>query len=220
MNFIKNVAKILVSIFIPIILILLSVRILLTPVFIQLEYRMPGFPEDKYGFRMQERLQWSEIARQYLLNGAGIEFLGDLTFEDGSPLYDERELRHMFDVQVVVEAAMWVLWGSLAGVILTGVWAWRGDWWWQYRRSLSRGGWLTAGLIVLVISAIALNFNAFFVAFHKIFFEGDTWLFKYSDTLIRLFPIRFWQDAFIAVGGISLVGGALLGYFLGRPGKK
>lgn len=213
MNFLKQVARILITVLVPVILIILSVRILLTPVFIQAEYRMPGFPEDKYGFSMQERLRWSEVARQYLLNGEEIDYLGDLTFEDGSPLYNERELRHMLDVQIVVEAAMWVLWGSLAAVILAGIWARRGDWWRQYRQALSYGGWLTVGLIVLVITAIALNFNAFFVAFHKIFFEGDTWLFKYSDTLIRLFPIRFWQDAFVAVGGISMVAGIILGFF-------
>ncbi len=219
MNTFRRIVQWLIVVLVPVILILLSVRFLLSPVFIQLEYRMPGFPEDKYGFNMQERLQWSEIARQYLLNGAGIEFLGDLTFEDGSPLYNDRELRHMLDVQIVVEAAMWVLWGSLATVILLGVWALRGKWWWQFRQALSRGGWLTMGLIVMVITAIALNFSAFFVAFHKVFFEGDTWLFKYSDTLIRLFPIRFWQDAFIAVGGSSLIGGVLLGYFGARPRK-
>ena len=33
-------------------------------------------------------------------------------------------------------------------------------------------------------------------------------MFAYSDTLIRLFPIRFWEDAFLWAGVIS-VGGAL-----------
>ena len=213
MDYLKRIVQWLLVILVPVILILLSVRFLLTPIFINLEYGMPNFPEDSYGFSMQERLKWSEVARDYLLNNAGIEFLGELTFEDGKPLYNERELRHMLDVKIVVKAAMWVMWSSLAAVVLAGGWARRGDWRYEFRGALSRGGWLTVGLIVAVITAIAINFNTFFVAFHRVFFEGDTWLFKFSDTLIRLFPVRFWQDAFIAVGGIALIGGALLGYF-------
>lgn len=216
MNSIKKIIQWLIVILVPVILVLLSVRFLLTPVYVQVEYRMPNFPEDKYGFNMTERMKWAEVARFYLLNDAGVDFLGDLTFEDGSPLYNERELRHMLDVKIVVRAAMWVLWCSLGAVLLSGIWAKRGDWWSEYRQALSRGGWLTVGLIVAVITAIILNFNAFFVAFHRVFFEGDTWLFKFSDTLIRLFPVRFWQDAFIIVGGLSLLGGAALGYFVGR----
>ena len=67
---------------------------------------------------------------------------------------------------------------------------------------LMRGGWLMVGLAavigVIAVIGIAINpniFFSFFAGFHSLFFEGDSWLFLYSDTLIRLFPIRFWQDA-------------------------
>ncbi|MBL6966001.1 MAG: TIGR01906 family membrane protein [Anaerolineales bacterium] len=216
MNFIKKLSQWVVIILVPVILVLGAVRLLLTPLFVQIEYRMPNFPEDRYGFTQQDRLHWSKFALEYLLNGAGIEYLGDSVFEDGTPLYNERELQHMLDVQVVVEAAMRVLYFSLGFVLLAGVWAQRGDWWWQYRQSIARGGWLTAAILVALIVGILLSFDALFVAFHKIFFEGDTWIFLYSDTLIRLFPVRFWQDAFITVGGLALLGGVGLGYFAGR----
>ena len=88
--------------------------------------------------------------------------------------------------------------------------------WKEYLKSISRGGWLTVGLIVAVLVYLALNFNSLFVNFHKVFFEGDTWLFLYSDSLIRLFPERFWRDAFIWIGTMALGSGAALGYFLGK----
>jgi integral membrane protein (TIGR01906 family) len=209
-----------IVVLVPIVLVLGAVRLLLTPAFIQIEYRMPNFPEDSYGFSREERLHWAEIARQYLLNRAGIEFLGDLTFEDGSPLYNQRELRHMLDVKIVVKAAMGVLYASLALLVIAGIWASRTDWWGPYRLALSRGGWVTVGLLVFLIVAIALSFNTVFVAFHQVFFEGDTWIFRYSDTLIRLFPVRFWRDAFLTVGLLALSGGLALGYFFGRPPKR
>jgi integral membrane protein (TIGR01906 family) len=49
-----------------------------------------------------------------------------------------------------------------------------------------------------------VSFSFVFVGFHLIFFEGDTWLFLYSDTLIRLFPTRFWRDVFIFVIALTL----------------
>jgi integral membrane protein (TIGR01906 family) len=66
---------------------------------------------------------------------------------------------------------------------------------------------------------LVLNFNQLFVAFHRIFFADGTWMFRFSDSLIRLFPVRFWRDAFIWVGVIALGGGIALGYFGGRRGK-
>ncbi len=47
--------------------------------------------------------------------------------------------------------------------------------------------------------------------FHGLFFNGNTWLFAYSDTLIRLFPIRFWEDTFLTSAFIVLAGGAGIG---------
>ena len=44
-------------------------------------------------------------------------------------------------------------------------------------------------------------------------------MFEWSDTLIRMFPERFWRDIFILVGALSLGGGLALAY-LTRPSKK
>jgi uncharacterized membrane protein len=52
-----------------------------------------------------------------------------------------------------------------------------------------------------------------------LFFTGDSWLFLYSDTLIRLFPMRFWQDAFLFAGALDVLGGLALGLGL-LPKRK
>jgi integral membrane protein (TIGR01906 family) len=56
-----------------------------------------------------------------------------------------------------------------------------------------------------------INFDSLFTEFHRIFFEGDTWLFQTSDTLIRLFPLPLWQDAFIFIGVFSSIMALVLG---------
>jgi ABC-type uncharacterized transport system permease subunit len=72
----------------PVTLLLTSVRLLLTPAFVRLDYGLPGFPPDPYGFTAAERLQGAGIALEYLLNDEPISFLGDLRFDDGSPVYN------------------------------------------------------------------------------------------------------------------------------------
>lgn len=220
----------LVTVLVPIALIGLGLRILLTPLFLQVEYNMPYFPADDFGFTKADRLKWAPYALNYLTNSADISYLADLKFDDGKSLYNERELSHMNDVKRVTQGALKVWYISLAGLALLGIWAWAGrfasapQWGQAYRLGLMRGGWLmvilaiTIGLIAVIgISADPDLFFRFFAGFHSLFFEGDSWLFLFSDTLIRLFPIRFWQDAFLFAALIALGGGAALGW--GMRGK-
>jgi len=215
-----------VSIIVPLALIGAALRILLSPIFINIEYRMPYFPADEYGFTQQDRLQWAPFALKYLVNSADISYLGDLQFENGNPLYNERELSHMADVKNVVSDALRVWYISLAILILLGIYAYRGKWIPEYINGLRRGGvWMIGLAVALGLIAgvgIAANpdvFWQFFTLFHEIFFTGDSWLFYYSDTLIRLFPIRFWEDAFLWAAILALSGGLGLAFGLKRSSK-
>lgn len=200
----------LIALIVPFILIMTSVRILLNPIFPEIEYRLPHFPPDPYGFTLTDRLKWSIVSIDYLTNSEGIEYLSNQKLENGESLYNDRELSHMQDVKGLVQACIKIWLGMIVILFLLGVWAWKAGWWHNFAAGLSRGGWITIGLILLIILLIFLNFNALFTDFHHLFFSGDTWLFAYSDSLIRLFPIKFWEDAFIYMGVMSLVGGLLL----------
>ncbi len=211
----------LTSLLVPLALIGTALRILLTPIFFNIEYRMPYFPVDEYGFTQQDRLYWAPFAVQYLVNDSDITYLSDLKFEDGSPLYNERELNHMADVKDVVRGALRVWYISLAILALLAILASRGRWIPAYVNALRRGGILmislAVSLAVIAGTGILLNpdiFWQFFTSFHQIFFVGDSWLFYFSDTLIRLFPIRFWQDAFLWAAVLSLGGGIALAFGL------
>jgi integral membrane protein (TIGR01906 family) len=204
----------LTTIAIPVVLVLTAVRLLTTPLFLRFEYNTPGFPPDPYGFTKQDRLYWSNIAREYLLNDAGISFLADLKFDNGQPVYNQRELRHMVDVKRVFQAALKVWYGGLVLLLGMGLWAWRGNWMPDYLHGVSRGGWLTIIVLGSIVLFVLLSFGVLFVAFHNIFFQAGTWQFFYSDTLIRLFPERFWRDAFMLIGLLAMGGGLALGYFI------
>ncbi|MCB9113053.1 MAG: TIGR01906 family membrane protein [Anaerolineales bacterium] len=217
----------LVSLFTPLALIGLALRILLTPLYFTVEYNMPYFPPDDYGFTKADRLQWAKPSVEYLVNNADISYLGDLKFSDGTSIYNERELSHMHDVKGVVKGALNVWYVSLAVLLLLAFFAWRGEWMNFFLDGLRRGGQWMIGLAVVLgfISGAGILLNpdifwSFFEWFHSLFFSGSSWLFEYSDTLIRLFPIRFWQDAVIAIAVIALGGGAGLAYGLRNVGTQ
>jgi integral membrane protein (TIGR01906 family) len=213
-NTLSSLLSWLTTLLTPIVLLGLGLRILLTPLFYNVEYRMPYFPPDPYGFTTQDRLHWASYAVNYLINNADISYLGDLTFPNGSSLYNERELSHMHDVKVVTQSALKTWYVAVVLLIGLGIWARYGKWWQTYLQGLRRGGWLMIGLVMVIGLFGAVAFWQFFTLFHELFFQGNSWLFENSDTLIRLFPLQFWEDAFLWAGLISVAGALALAFGL------
>lgn len=204
-----------VMIAIPVLLVLISARMVMTPTFLQFEYNRPGFPEDIYGFSTEERLNYAPYALEYMLNGEGIDYLGDLTFPDGEPLYNERELRHMVDVKNVTQAAFQGL--LIVGLTFLFV-AWelfRSDKR-ALRLALINGATMTIVIIVMIVLMAVVAWDQFFDAFHRTFFTDGTWVFRFSDTLIRLFPQQFWFDAAVTIGVLTSIGALLILLFSWR----
>lgn len=211
----QTVARILswvITLIVPFFLIISAVRIVFTPVSVPVVYRLPGFPPDQYGFSVADRQHWARISLEYLLNDSDISFLANQTLPDGSSLYNPRELKHMVDVKNLFQKSFLVGDILLAGLLILALWAWRARWLPVFLDGLGRGGIFTIGLVVLVLAAVAISFNALFTGFHEIFFTGDSWLFLYSDTLIRLFPLPLWELAFVVVGVLTLAGSVLFIY--------
>src|SRR5512141_1499251 len=130
----------LVTVIVPFFLLMTAIRAIFTPLYPQVVYRLPGFPADTYGFSLEDRLHWSRISIEYLLNNAGIDYLANQKLIDGQPLYNERELSHMLDVKIVFQN-MVVAWIILLVVLaILGVWAWRGKWLPAFIHALANGG--------------------------------------------------------------------------------
>ncbi len=216
---------------VPVLLTLVNVRLLMTSAFPAIEYSLPGFPADPYGFTQAQRLFWSNRSIDFIQGyeragqieqwkfvddgvspaeatapGDSCQFYGnDYGPRDCAYFYNDREVKHMVDVLIVVRAAMTALLGTaLVAVVAIGALRANGNLA-DLRVGLLGGAGLTAILYLGLILYIAVNFNTLFVQFHQIFFEGGTWTFLWSDSLIRLFPVRFWQDAFTFIGVASLL---------------
>ncbi len=215
-----RIFSILIAIIVPLLLMMTSIRILLNPFFLDYEYNLPNFPADEFGFTKADRLHWGKLSLAYLTNSAGPEFLAELKFDDGQPIYNERELSHMLDVKNLVQLMMKIILPMAAFLVIAWIFAWRLGWKSEFWKAISLGGWLTLGMIGLILVGTLINFDALFTGFHHLFFTGSTWLFYTDDTLIRLFPEKLWSDAFTFMGVFTLATGVICTFLGARLAHK
>lgn len=212
------ILRLFITISFPFLVVMIFVRLVMTPLFPLIEYNRPGFPADYYGFTIQDRLTYAPYAIQYLLNGEDISYLGDLRFPDGKEMYNTRELHHMRDVKLVTQYAYAsaLIGGLLALLAIYALWRFNRP---ALQSALLNGSRLTIGLIFAIVIIAITSWDTFFTTFHQLFFSGGTWQFEYSDTLIRLFPEQFWFDASLVIGGATLLVALVTMYLTLRPTK-
>ncbi len=177
---------------VPPFLVLANVNLFMTPQFIYYEYGKSDFPpSSRYDPAARSKFAVETVLyTRGELNDAALKNLG---------VYNERELAHMHDVQAIAVPAFGLNYGLGTLILLALLVLWRTGKLALARRSLFKG----AGVTLAIFGALGLfalvAFNAFFVAFHRIFFTGDSWLFSYTDSLIQFYPQPLWVDASLGI---------------------
>ncbi|MGC9349332.1 MAG: TIGR01906 family membrane protein [Anaerolineae bacterium] len=213
-----GILRLIIVVAVPVVLTMTAVRILTLPWYPAWAYEQPGFPDDPLGMPHQERLRLARAAIRYLNVRRGSGLLRDLRLPDGSRAFNERELEHMDDVKVVYDRltllAVVLLGGAIAAGLGSALWGESCEVW----RALAHGGGVTLVILLALGLWMSVGFGQFFTFFHGLFFESGTWVFRYSDTLIRLFPLPFWQYAGLMIAGavsltaIVLLAAGMLGF--------
>ena len=195
--------QVVVALFFPVIVVAAAVRAVATSSFLWLEYHRPGFPADRFGFSLDDRMTYGSYALDYVLNFAPPRYLGGLVTPEGEPLFLESEVGHMADVKGVLGLSFFIALVLFVLSVLACVYLAR-----RYkggiRRALFAGAVLTlVGIVALTVLAV-LAWQTFFTQVHALFFADGTWTFRADDTLIRLFPEQFWTDSAITVAVLVL----------------
>jgi uncharacterized membrane protein len=86
----------------------------------------------------------------------------------------------------------------------------------QFATAIQSGGLLTSAMILTIALLAIFAWQSWFNIFHLFLFQQGSWLFSYSDTLIRLFPVKFWFDATLTISVLSIMGGLSLAW-MGTP---
>jgi integral membrane protein (TIGR01906 family) len=202
-----RLAAVAVAIVVPAILIVTSLRIVANDWIVSFEYQHGRVPSDRYGLTAAERKELALTGLDSILpGGRGIDLLRDARLRDGEPAFNGRELAHMQDVRDLVGAlftlhlVLLVLVAMLALVLAfprgtrtivpTG---------------LRYGAFATLGLAAGVGLLMLVAWNGFFEGFHGIFFDADTWRFRSSDTLLRLYPDEFWMGVGAWIAALTVL---------------
>ena len=218
-RWLKVVLQAVIVVAVPVVLVVMPIRVLMHPRWALFEYARPNFPPDVFGFSAQERTRLAITGIESIIGPRGVVVLQEARLTDGSPAFVEREVSHMLDVRVVtgnIYLAQVVLFIAAVAAVIALT---------RQRETRTAAAALLTGAIATVVLLVALvffvltGFDTFFTAFHRVFFSGDTWLFNFSDTLIRLYPPQFWFDAATAIGVTSIVEAVVLGVAAWRWGR-
>jgi len=177
-----------------------AVRLLFTPLYLEIIYRFPWFPPDQYGFSLEDRLYYSQKTRRFILSGPSF-FSSDnnntFTFRDSTkPFYTLSEKKHLEDVKIIwhrivllSQISLWLLVISSVVVSLLKSFDYLVN---LYRQTLKVLPFIPASLVLPGL----LLWNHFFEVFHRLLFSPGTYSFSANSSLIRLFPNQFWVTAF------------------------
>jgi integral membrane protein (TIGR01906 family) len=209
-----QVLRVFLTLLIPIVIVLGIVRLVATEAYLAFEYNKTDFPGDPFGFDRAQRLAYAAANFRFMTQNQSITDLAGQK-QNGVPLYNARELKHMQDVQDVYQTA-WRVWQfALVLAMLSGLTlSWRKENRPIFASALRMGGILTVGMVVVIGLAAIAAWQAWFVVFHQVFFTAGSWTFDLSATVIRLFPEKFWYDTALTISNISPLVGFLV-YLVG-----
>jgi integral membrane protein (TIGR01906 family) len=141
-------------------------------------------------------------------------------FGQSRPLFNDREVAHMEDVQALIQFFLRMQVIAAAAVVVRLAFAVIFD---RAAAPLGRDMLWSTGLMVALVVLVGvlslLDFDALWTRFHQIAFRNDLWqLDPNSDYLIMLFPEPFWFTATIRMATsvalqtalVVLLGGALV----------
>ena len=187
-------------------------------------FEYPRIESDRYGWTDEQRLELGGATLDYIQSPLPAEeaivLLEELRLPEDpeSPLYIEREIGHMLDVKILFDAiqryflvlALLMVFGLVYFFAQPSLRPIGAD-------MVYKGGLATVIVLTGIGLFIGIGWSLFFTTFHELLFPPGTWTFYYTDSLIRLFPEKFWFDIGVILSVSTLLIGAIVaggGYLL------
>ncbi len=192
----KIAAFLLVVLVSPIVFFGLPTRVAFNDWFIDWEYSKADFPKDRYGLPDDHRKYLAKLGLRAVLSDEGMEEFKRARLPDGRLAFNHREIKHMEDVKNLLSVFFPLVYGATILSALALI----------YLRDIKLIGkaLISASLFsfaLAVASAIFsfINYDLAFELFHNYVFDPYSWRFSYRDTLLRIYPMKFWFDGTVFV---------------------
>lgn len=210
----KIVAFALIVLSSPLVFFGIPTRVAFNDWFIDWEYSKVDFPKDRYGLPEELRKRLAKVGLRSVLSEEGMEEFKRVRLPDGRKAFNEREIKHMEDVKNFLSfffPLVYIAVGVFALSLLL-------------LRDLRLVGKALIGaslltLLLTIASAVfsLKNYDLAFELFHNYLFDPYSWRFSPTDTLLRIYPMKFWQDGTFFVlssAGVLCLLSFLTGLFL------
>jgi integral membrane protein (TIGR01906 family) len=167
--------------------------VLLTETYVHAAY--PHFGRDEVlGARGRTDLAVLGLHAVDPLRGEQVSILARARLPDGTRAFRAAEVQHMRDVRAWLQRLHVV--HLLAAIGLAALaWVSRP----LLGQALRAGAVATGAVAAAALAAMALDFDLVLLGFHKLLFAGESWHFADEDTLIRVYPERFWNWTGMAI---------------------
>jgi len=190
--------------FIPVIVFGAGANILLSPVFMRIEYKLPYIPGVQNGLSNQTRVEKAASVIKYLKTEMNTEHLYRFNLSDNAPTLTKHEAYYLQDFKEYWMKINQTWYGTLISMYILGLLAWAGNSLPEFRQGARMGGRLTIGLgLLAALSAILAVFL-------------DTNIPQFMPPadeipmLYNLFPPRLMIDFLILLLVFMLAGGLVL----------
>lgn len=190
---VQGLARTILTLCIPIILIAAPLYLLWRPAYLRYQYARPSFPTS-VRFDPAERLRLSTTILRYTVGDAAHEEMAGMQTDEGQTALLPSEAQHLVDVRIVVRGIYAAGAAALGLAVLCGIYLGRTS---PSRlvKALRAGTLAIVGFLLVVGLTALVDFDRFFTLLHGVFFDPGTWTFFYEDTLIQLYPLPLWTTA-------------------------
>lgn len=174
------------------------------------EYAKYGVLEDVQ-MEMEDLLYVTDEMMEYLRGNREDLVVDTIVAGEAREFFNEKEKRHMVDVQELFLAGMSFRWMCIVFAAVAGFAFYQKKVCDKFLGGIQWG----VGLFLASVASLSLlmmqNFTKYFIQFHLIFFDNDDWILDpRTDLLINIVPEGFFRDTAFLIAGIFLATAAIL----------
>ena len=145
-----------------------------------------------------------------------IEYFNSGAISDTMDIFDEEEIAHLRDVRDLIQLCYIIQWSTLGYIVVfiaAGFLYKRKRFFQLFNKVIA----LSSTVSIIGISSLGIatlvNFTWLFIAFHHVFFTGDSWVL--SGYLPHIYTEGFFSDAAIIIAVATILEALLIGVIAG-----
>ncbi|HZK25219.1 MAG TPA: TIGR01906 family membrane protein [Oscillospiraceae bacterium] len=214
----KTICILLVVILLPLVMLLTTVQLVVKNDSFFAEQYIVNNVAATTQIELAELMQITDEIQAYLLGQRRDFLIQGVVNGESRQIFNEREIQHMEDVQVLFAKGLRLR--NFSAIILALLLVWL----WLKERVFFYQGLLASAVIFFMAAALGsfllyMNFDRYFVLFHEIFFNNDLWILDpQTSILIRMVPLNFFMSTVKQIGLLTVMQMLLLGV-LGFSGR-